>query len=132
MANNIQVSINTTSPPTLNVTDNGGQNQVPANSNGPTTISFNLTGQLTQGNFVSMSDPNPGFSWIEDPGTIFDKPTITNNGNQVQLVDHHLNSSSNGEWIYMLRVNYNGTIYTTTDVISGPGGTSNNPVIINR
>ena len=54
MANNINVSLDTASGVNrLSVTDNGGQNQVGQSTN-PTTISWNLTGVLTQGDFVPM------------------------------------------------------------------------------
>jgi hypothetical protein len=134
MANTMQVSLDTTKTPyRLSVDDHGGQNQVSANSNGPTTITWNLTGQLAQGNFVAMTDPNPGFSWIDNTSSgIFDKPSIGASGNSLSIVDHHLSSTSNGTWVYMLRVNYNGTVYTTTNIIVGPGGTVNNPVIVNH
>jgi len=136
MANTMQVSLDTSKTPyRLSVADHGGENQVNANGNGPTTITWNLTGQLTQGNFVPMTDANPGFSWVENPNenqAIFDAAVIGANGNSLSIVDHHLNSNTNGTWIYMLRVNYNGTVYATTNIIVGPGATINNPVIVNH
>ena len=136
MANTMQVSLDTSKTPyRLSVDDHSGENQVNANSNGPTTITWNLTGPLAQGNFVAMNDPNPGFSWIQNPNqnqAVFDPATIGANGNSLSIVDHHLSANTNGTWIYMLRVNYNGTVYTTTNVIVGPGATINNPVIVNH
>ena len=133
MANNIQVSLNTTqSQPRLSVDDNGGQNQVNQSPN-PQTISFNLTGNLTQGNFQAMDADPPGFKWIDDPpSNVFSTPQVTNNGNQLQFIDTHTGTTTKGQWIYQIAVNYNGSVVTTTDVIEGPGGTINNPVIINK
>ena len=82
---------------------------------------------------VPMTAAEPGFSWIDPPPPgVFSLATVTNNGNGLQFTDSHADSSTNGQWIYMLRVSYNGSIYCTTNVIQGPGGTINNPIIINQ
>ena len=132
MTNNINVSLdNSNGINKLDVVDNGGQNQV-SQSPSPTTISWNLTGSLTQGDFVPMSDPQPGFEWmgVVPPTGLFGTPSIGANGNSLSITDNHVDSTSNGEWIYMLRVNYNGSVVST--IASMPGGTITNPVIINR
>lgn len=132
--NNINVTLDTsTGTNRLSVTDNGGQNQVGANA-AATTITWHLTGQLAQATFVAMSDPNPGFSWVQPGGPLtryFDTPTVGANGNSLSVVDNHLSSASNGTWIYTLRVNYGGSVITTT-ASTGIGATVNNPVIINH
>lgn len=132
MANNINVTLDTSNGINrLSVTDNGGQNQVSQSPN-PTTISWNLTGPLTQGDFVPMTDSSPGFEWVgtAPPAGLFGTPTIGSNGNSLSITDNHIDSTSNGQWIYMLRVNYNGSVVSTQATL--PGGTINNPVIINR
>jgi hypothetical protein len=131
MANNINVSLDTSvTPYRLSVTDNGGQNQVGQSPN-PQTITWNLTGVLTQGNFVSMSATEPGFEWKQaPPAGVFGNAVVGSNGNSMSITDTHPNSQSNGQWIYMLRVSYNGTVYSTiADLLTG---TSTNPIIINH
>lgn len=131
--NNINVVLTNTTPQTLDVQDNGGQNQVNASSQ-PTTITWNLTGNLAQGSFVPMNDPSGqyGFEWITQPAPSWaGTPSIGANGNSLSVVDNHLDSSTNGQATYKLRVNLNGTVYSTT-ATTGPTATVNNPVIINR
>lgn len=131
--NNINVRLDTsTGVNRLDVVDNGKQNEVAKNAN-PTTISWNLTGPLAQGSFVPMTEPKPGFSWVQDPGPVFGPPEIRSNGKSLEIVDNHVNDDSDGEWIYMLRVNYGGEVVTTVSSTGvGPGGTIDNPVIINK
>jgi hypothetical protein len=134
MTNNINVRIDTSSPYLLDVEDNGGQNQV-SQSPQPTTISWHLTGELTQGNFVSMSDPAPGFEWVGKSApkeNLFGPASVSANGNTLSIQDFHTDASSNGSWVYILRVSYQGHVYSTTYTALGPGGTVNDPVIINR
>jgi hypothetical protein len=132
VTNNINVSLDSSNGVNrLSVTDNGGQNQVGTSPN-PTTISWNLTGQLTQGSFVAMDAALPGFQWVQPPpANLFGTPTISANGNSLSITDNHVDSSSNGQWIYMLRVNYNGAVISTQATV-GVGGTVNNPLIINK
>ena len=132
MTNNINVSLdNSNGVNKLDVVDSGGQNQVSQSPN-PTTISWNLTGQLTQGDFAPMDSQLPGFSWVgvNPPDGLFGTPTISANGNSLSITDNHVDSSSNGQWIYMLRVNYDGGVVSTT--ASMPTGTTTNPAIINK
>jgi hypothetical protein len=132
MANNINVKLdNSNGIDKLDVVDHGGQNQV-SKSPKPTTISWNLTGQLSQGDFVPMTDPQPGFQWmgVAPPAGLFGPPCIGENGNSLSITDNHVDSTSSGQWIYMLRVNYNGSVVST--IASLPGGTVTNPVIINH
>jgi hypothetical protein len=129
--NTMNVSLDTSvTPYRLDVTDNGGQNQVSQSPN-PQTITWNLTGVLTQGNFVAMSATQPGFEWVQaPPAGIFGTPTVGSNGNSMSITDTHTSASTNGQWIYMLRVSYNGTVYST--VANLLTGTSTNPIIINH
>ena len=132
MTNNINVSLDASSGVNLlDVVDNGGQNQVSQNAN-PTTISWNLTGVLTQGNFVPMTDAEPGFQWVgtAPPAGVFGTPTISANGNSLSITDNHVDATTNGEWIYMLRVDYDGDVVSTEAAL--PRGTTTNPAIINR
>ena len=132
MANNMNVSLALQGGNNvLDVDDNGGQNQVNRSPN-PTTISWNLTGPLTQGNFVPMSASPPGFEWVgnQPKAGVFGTPTIGANGNSLSITDNHVDGSSSGEWIYMLRVNYNGNVVSTQKTLVT--GTVDNPVIINR
>jgi hypothetical protein len=131
--NNINVVLTTTAPQTLDVKDNGGQNLVNAASQ-PTTITWNLTGNLAQGSFVPMNDPSGkyGFEWVTQPPPAWaGTPTIGASGNSLSVVDTHLDATSNGEATYRLRARLNGTVYSTTATVSRTA-TVNNPVIINR
>jgi hypothetical protein len=133
VANNINVTLGSQSPATLDVIDNGGQNQVPKNPQ-PQTITWHLTGEIAQGNFVPMSAPEPGFQWVDKEAPkvgIFTPATIGSGGNSLSIQDTHTDSSSSGEWIYKLRVQYQGQVYTTTHSL-GPAATVNNPIIINK
>lgn len=116
----------------LSVGDNTGQNSL-GPSPQPATISWTLAGALAQADFVPMTAAEPGFSWAP-PGPragIFSSPAvISNGGNTLSIIDTHVDSTSAGEWIYILRVVYNGKVYSTE--YTGPGGTTKNPVIINR
>lgn len=129
MANNMNVSLDAND--CLDIDDNGGQNQVSKSPN-PQTISWNLTGKLTQGNFVPISAANPGFEWIQKPPAgVFSLPEVSANGNSLSIQDTHKDSTSDGTWIYLIRVEYQKQIYETTYEV-GIGGTANNPVIINK
>jgi len=134
VANNLQVSLNTSSGTgRLDVDDSGGQNQVNQSPNAQ-VISWNLTGVLTQGNFVAMNAAEPGFSWADPPprSGIFGTPTVSANGNSLSITDSNTGTADAGEWHYVLRVLYNGKVYSISDSIEGPGGTVHNPVIINK
>ena len=156
--NNLSVTLNNNYvPPRLDVHDHGGGNQVPHNPL-PTTITWQLINNLTQGHFLPVDDPSqePGFSWVDPvpPPGLFGPPTIGANGNSLSIIDNHLNDDTNGSWVYMLRVRLGKTVYTTTATIgtttttttttTATGTTTatttatvsartvNNPVIINR
>lgn len=155
--NQLNVSLDLSGPQgsrRIAVGDFTGQNSVPASST-PSTIAWNLSGALADAaDFVPMSAPEPGFQWAYPigqqggpPQGVFNNPApvISNNGNTLTVTDNHLNASSAGQWIYILRVLYNGTVYSTVftagvedgdDDCGEDGGarpdTVKNPVIINR
>ena len=132
MANNMNVTLDTNvTPNVLDIDDSGNANQVSQNPN-PQTINWHLTGNLAQGSFLAMTNNPPGFSWISNPApTCFGTPTVGANGNSLSITDSHSSSTTNGSWTYMLRVNLNGTIYTTT-AATGITATSGSPIIINK
>ena len=132
MTNNINVTLDTSVTPNVLHIHDKGNTKIHKNSN-PQTISWNLTGNLAQAEFVSMCGNAPGFEWVSDPppaAGIFDEPQIGANGNSLNLVDNHPSDSSKGTWIYRLRVVLDGTVYQTT-ASTGVTSTSNNPIIIN-
>lgn len=155
--NNLNVTLNKNYfPPRLDVHDHGGDNQVPHNPL-PTTITWHLINNLTQGEFLPMDGPpeERGFSWVDPapPPGLFDPPTIGANKNSLSIIDNHLNDTTKGSWVYILRVRLDKTVYTTTATITTTTTTTttttaaaatttttatvsartvNNPVIINR
>jgi len=131
MANNINVTLDTSVTPNVLDVDDKGHIKIKKDAKAQ-TISWNLTGNLAQGEFVSMSAAEPGFEWVPPvPGAgIFGTPQIGANGNSLDLVDNHTSEDSDGSWIYRLRVSLNGCVYTTT-ASTGITSTSNNPIIIN-
>ena len=86
------------------------------------TITWVLHGVLKQGNFV-------GFSWGDYPSPRpFGTPDL-GNGKSLSIDDTHTNTKTGGRWVYVLLVNYQGTVYST--VLSSLIKTTD-PVIINR
>ncbi len=115
----------------------------------------------TQGQSLAwepLATSRPGFAWISTPPIdFFDEPHIGPNPKHLVMRAHHLDKSSVGCWIYMLRVRdtlankvYSTTVSQTTatdpdpqghcgDSPTGPGPivtatakASDNPIIINR
>jgi hypothetical protein len=131
--NTMQVKLDTSNGINkLDVVDNGGQNQV-SQSSQPTTIIWNLTGELTQGNFVPMDANPPGFQFVglnQPKAGAFGTANVQSNGNAMQITDNHYDASTNGSYIYQLRVNYEGQVISTQ--VSLPSGTATNPAIINK
>jgi hypothetical protein len=133
MTNNINVTLDTSVTPNLLKVHDHGHIRIDKKKN-PQTITWNLTGNLAQGEFVAMTAAEPGFEWVSDPppaAGIFDTPQVGSNGNSLQLVDNHANDDTDGTWIYRLRVSLNGTVYQTTSS-AGLRDSVNNPIIINR
>jgi len=129
MANNMNVSLALQGGNNvLDVDDNGGQNIV-GKGVGSATISWNLTGPIAQGSFLDPNGTPKGFEFVGNqppPGT-FGAPYRGSNGKSMNILD---NNSVAGEWIYILRVNYNGNIVGTQKTLAT--GTIDNPVIINK
>lgn len=121
----------------LSVGDSNAQNQISAYAQ-PTNIVWNLGSALLRATFVPMSAQPPGFEWIQpggppiSPVAYFGPALISNNGTTLTVADNHFDASTNGQWPYIIRVLFNGTVYATTNDPPGPGGTVNRPVIINK
>lgn len=132
MTNNVNITLDTSvTPPALRVHDHG-HIKVGKKAN-PQTITWNLTGNLAQGEFVPMSAPDPGFEWVSSPpppAVIFGTPTIGSNGNSLSICDNHADRTTDGRWTYRLRVSIDGAVYSTI-ADAGITNTSKNPIIIN-
>jgi hypothetical protein len=132
--NNINVKLGKTGTlAVLDVEDNNGQNDVHKNAR-PTTIVWQLTGNLATGSFAAMDGTDPGFQWLQQPPPgIFEAPEVLPNG-KLQVVDKHTDAASTGgPWIYKLRVVHDNKIYTTLSEFEiRPGATVKNPVIVNK
>ena len=131
MPNNLNVTLDkTTIPWTVDIDQQGNANHVSQSPNAQ-TITWQLTGNAATGSFVSLTDPNPGFSWVSAPPSgIFGTPTLSNNGNTLTMTDLNNSASTAGTWTYILRVNVGGTVYTslTTSITA----TNTNPTIVNK
>lgn len=114
--------------------DDHGTIHVSANPK-PTTITWELSGVLTQGSFQPVTPPgvaNPGFEWkVAPPPGYFGPPSLGGGGNSMSITDNHIDSGTDGQWPYILRVVYNGTIYCAESTL-GTGASIDNPIIINR
>ena len=138
MANNINVKLKVVDGiNVLDIDDNGSGNgnnngnQV-GSSQGAQTISWNLTGNLAQANFQSMTDTPPGFKWITTPPAgIFTEPELSNDCRQLEVQDTNDSAETSGTWIYQLAVDDGGTVYVS-QASTLPAGTIKDPVIINK
>lgn len=138
MTNQLNVTLDTSvSPNVLVVDDNGGGNAVNPSPN-PQTITWQLTGNLAQADFVAMADPAPGFEWIDQPPAgVFDAPSISANGRKLNIVDRNTSPATTGTWAYRLRASLEGTVYTTAASAATATSTlskmaTTDPTIINR
>lgn len=132
MTNNVNVTLDTSVTPHVLKVHDHGHIKVGKKSTAQ-TISWNLTGNLAQGQFVPTDASEPGFEWISDPpptAGIFDTPTVGSNGNSLSICDSHADRTTDGRWIYRLRVSIDGTVYSTI-ADAGITSTSKNPIIIN-
>lgn len=131
MPNTLNVTLDkTTTPWSVDIDQHGKANEVNQSPNSQ-TITWQLTGNAASGSFVSLSDPNPGFSWVSaPPAGIFGIPTLSGNGNQLSISDLNNSNTTVGNWTYLLRVNVGGVVYqsNTTSITE----TSTNPIIINK
>lgn len=134
MPNVMNVTLDKSSSPwRVDVDDSGNQNEVGQSPNAQ-TIQWQLSGNAATGSFVAMTATEPGFQWMGDaseqpPSGIFSTPVPSNNGNSLSMTDLNNSSATQGQWIYMLRVNVGGVVYTSEyETIEG---TKTNPVIVN-
>ncbi|QIL19976.1 hypothetical protein [Thermomonas sp. HDW16] len=131
MSNNINVSLDTSVTPNVLDVHDHGHIHIDKKTK-PQTITWNLNGVLTGGEFVPMSDPEPGFQWVTDPppsSEIFGEPARGSNGNSMSITDTHSNGDSDGRWVYRLCVLYNHKVYCTETSIAA---TVKDPIIINH
>jgi hypothetical protein len=114
MPNNLNVTLDETKTPwAVDVDQHGKDNEVGKSPNAQTIV-WQLTGNAASGSFVSLSDPSPGFEWIDaPPAGIFSSPSRSPNGNQLTITDTNNNANTEGSWTYRLRVNVGGTVYST-------------------
>jgi len=138
MANNINVKLKEVDGiNVLDIDDNGSGNgnnkgNKVGSSQGAQTISWNLTGNLAQGEFQSMNSTPPGFKWIQTPPAgIFGTPQVCNGGQELQIGDTNNSTSTSGSWIYQIAVSLGGTVYVS-QTSSLPTGSVKDPVIINK
>ena len=128
----LNVTLNTsTNPWTVNIDQSGKANHVPRSSSAQ-TITWQLTGNAAKGSFVSLKDAHPGFEWgdVSPPSGIFSDTKISTDGNQLTMNDLNENAGAVGEWIYLLRVNFDGTVYSS--IVAKLQGTNTNPSIKNN
>jgi len=115
MSKTLLVSLDTSvSPPALLIDQHG---QVHVDKDHATqTITWRLAGALGQGQFAS-----PGFRWlVVPPDGIFGAPRPADNGKSLSIGDDHRDASSDGEWPYELRVEYQGVTYACPSDGSAP------------
>jgi hypothetical protein len=95
-------------------------------------IVWQLNGDAANGSFVPMSDPSPGFSWMGalPRAGLFSAPVISDNGKKLTINDTNNGQNTSGSYTYALRVNLNGTVYTTITRLGR--ATNTNPIIINK
>ena len=128
----LQVALDkSTTPWRVSIDQAGNANHVPRGTSAQ-TLTWRLTSTAATGFFVAMDDPNPGFAWIEPkpPAGIFSEPVISQNGKQLSINDNNTSTSSVGEWIYVMRINVGGTVYST--IVALLRATTTNPTIRNN
>jgi hypothetical protein len=131
MPTNLNVDLDTSiTPSSLDVIDLNGLN-VFSQSQTAHTITWTLSGNASTGEFVSLTNPEPGFAWVgtAPPSGIFSGPTLNANGNVITITDLNNAASTRGTWVYILRATIGGVQYQTIDTT--PKGTTTNPWIRN-
>ncbi len=131
MPNNLNVTLNKSSTPwSVDVDQHGNDNEVSQSPNAQ-TITWQLTGNAASGSFVSLSDPNPGFSWNSaPPAGVFGTPSLSSNGNQLSITDTNNGANTAGTWTYTLRITVDGTVYSSKTL--SLAATDTNPWIKNK
>lgn len=116
MPNNLNVTLDKSVDPwAVDVDQHGKDNEVAKGPNAQ-TITWHLSGNAASGSFVSLTDPNPGFEWIEQPPDgIFNALGLSQNSKRLSITDLNNSSDTAGEWHYRLRVNVGGTVYSTRE-----------------
>jgi|KBSMisStandDraft_5_1062788.scaffolds.fasta_scaffold491806_2 hypothetical protein len=77
------------------------------------SIHWHLAGNAYAGQFMPVSGAQPGFEWNGPKPPPFDPPTLSTQKKALTIKDHHHNAASKGEWLYILRVLFDGTVYKT-------------------
>ena len=132
MPNNLNVTLNTSNPPTsLDVVDLNGLNVINESSVAQ-TITWTLSGNASAGTFVPLTNASPGFAWLGTvpPSPIFSGPTLNAAGNVLSITDLNNAPSTKGTWIYILRATVGGVVYQT--IGTTPRGTTTNPWVRNN
>lgn len=128
----LSVTLDTTTTPwSLDVDQSNNANHFnPGNE--PQGIVWTLTGNAASGSFLALDAPEPGFAWCDDPpGGIFDNlKRSPGNTNQLTISDHHTGPSTAGTWVYTLRAQIDGTVYST--ITTSPKGQNTDPTIKNN
>jgi hypothetical protein len=88
-------------------------------------ITWKLAKQLEQGDFVS-------FEWVDPTAAsgTFDAPEIAPDGNSITIGDHNGPSGKKGNLAYIIKVEMNGTIYTSRT--TSEDLMVKDPIIINK
>ena len=100
----------------------------------PRFIVWKLHGNLARASFMPMGNAQPGFAWNCPPGQmpssdIFGKPMVGLKEKLLWMRNYHPDSSSHGQWNYVLWVSFNGDLYTTSN---SPMLATTGPIIINH
>ena len=131
MANLFKVTLDTSvNPPVLMLDVAAGGSQF-AMDQYPRLLVWYLAGNLATGNFVPISDPAPGFSWVLPfpPAGIFSSATVGRKGRLLWITNYYPDALGSGQWGYRLRVELAGVVYETVQpLIEVPTG----PIIINH
>ena len=130
----IKVTLDTSVNPHLLVINDGKDIEIKWNGN-IQKITWMLKGNpLKNGEFEPIKQPEPGFEWVPSPDIppvgYFGEPEVSQNKKSLELIDNHLNASTNGQWKYRIRVKLDGVVYSETAPF--PVGTRSNPIIINH
>ena len=114
----LHVTLDTNTEPTSVDIDQTGNANVISRGANRQSITWQVVGNAATGSFVSMSDPEPGFEWVDaPPAGIFGDPTLSSNGKQLTLTDLHTGDETAGIWTYIVRIKVGGVVYksrTTT------------------
>jgi len=126
----LDVTLDTNPPPYLDVDEQNGSNHIPKNASAY-TIKWKLASDASSGSFNSLSDPQPGFAWIQTPDQgIFGAPVVSSNGKEITISDLNNSAASTGQWIYQLSATIGNVVYQSN--ATSITGTTTNPTIKNN